>query len=315
VVHGGAGAITQLIKREYHSRRLIIKKASAAGFETLERGRSSVDAVESAIKVLEDSGIFNAGSGSALTIDGKLETDAAIMMGDLSCGAVGEAGIVKNPISLARAVMEKTDHVLIVGRENLTHLAKAIDFPMAELVPLERRKRQLEQYLSDLKHSKIVEWPRNSKLLPNYEIAAHDSDTVGAVAIDKKGQVASGVSTGGRFLKLPGRIGDSAIVGAGLYADGGAGAASATGIGEDIIRVALSKNVCDLMRIGADAQTACDTAISLLTRKRGADKAGVIAVDSNGSIGFSRNTQVMAYSYKISVMKRAKVVILPKDER
>jgi L-asparaginase / beta-aspartyl-peptidase len=141
-----------------------------------------------------------------------------------------------------------------------------------------------------------------------------DSDTVGAVAIDRKMQVAAGVSTGGRFLKLPGRIGDSAIVGAGLYAKNGVGAVSATGIGEEIMKLAFSKSVCDLMRIGADAQTACEAAMSLAKRKRGIGKAGVIAVDAEGGIGFSRNTEVMAYSYRFNYKRNAKVVILPNDE-
>ena len=296
IVHGGAGTISAAMRRDLHLRRKIIENAASAGYSILRVGGSSIDAVESAIKVLEDSDVFNAGAGSSLTIEGRIQPDAAIMKGDLSCGAVGDAWIVKNPISLARAVMEKSDHVLIVGSENLQKFAEATNYPLYKLAPNKLRRGQFRQYVSLMKKGMSVEWPRNSKLLRSYELPRSDaSDTVGAVAIDRHGQVAAGVSTGGRFLKLPGRIGDSAVIGAGLYAEASAGAASATGVGEEIIRMTLCKTVCDLLKTGLDAQAACDAAINKMTNARGRGNAGVIAVDTRGGFGYAYNTRMMPH--------------------
>ncbi|MCL4518521.1 MAG: isoaspartyl peptidase/L-asparaginase [Thaumarchaeota archaeon] len=310
VVHGGAGTLSTSLAKEKGVRESVMKEATSAGYSVLKQGRPSVDAVESAISVLEDSGIFNAGAGSALTIDGRVRTDAAIMRGNLSCGAVGDSNIAKNPISLARAVMEKSDHVLIVGNENLKRFAEAVGYPLKTIVPSARKKKEYERYIFRMRTNRAREWPRNSKLLHAYSSPAEISDTVGAVAIDMKGEVAAGVSTGGRFLKLPGRIGDSAIVGAGLYADARAGAASATGLGEEIIKVSLCKSVCDFLSSGLDAQAACDAAIAQISKARGPATAGVIAVDLNGNFGYAYNTQVMAYGIMFKGMK-AKISITP----
>ena len=312
VVHGGAGSLSPALKKDLRSRKQIIENAASAGYSVLRRGGTSTDAVESAIKVLEDSDVFNAGAGSSLTIEGRIQPDAAIMKGDLSCGAVGDAGIVKNPISLARSVMEKSDHVLIVGSENLQKFAKATKYPLHNLVPNELRRRQFGQYISQMRKEKIAEWPKNTRLLRSYERNGSDtSDTVVAVAIDKKGEVAAGVSTGGRFLKLPGRIGDSAIIGAGLYADASGGAASATGVGEEIIRMTLCKSVCELLKVGLDAQAACEAAINQITNARGYGNAGVIAVDTKGGFGYAYNTRMMPHA---AIFSRTKpiVEILPR---
>ncbi len=315
VVHGGAGSLSPALKRDIRIRKQIMRQSASKGYSILRSGGSATDAVESAIRLLEDSQVFNAGAGSALTLEGRVQPDAAIMQGDLCCGAVGDADLVKNPISLARVVMERSDHVLIVGHENLLKFARAMKFPLQTLVPSNQRKRQFGQYISKILMGKITEWPKNTKLLGSYEkIGSDSSDTVGAVAIDKRGKVASGVSTGGRFLKLPGRVGDSAIVGAGLYADAGSGAASATGLGEEIIRMTLSKTVCDLMKVGLDAQAACDAAINQITNARGKGTAGVIAVDRRGRFGYSFNTEIMAHAIMFAGVK-PHVAILPSREQ
>jgi beta-aspartyl-peptidase (threonine type) len=239
-----------------------------------------------------------------------------MMDGSLQCGATAAGNVVNNPISLARAVMEKSDHVLIVGNDNLKSFAKASGFKIETLLPNELRKRQYKEYLNQIKKSGIREWPRNSKFFQkeySFRESFESGDTVGAVAIDKRGQVAAGVSTGGRWLKLPGRVGDSALVGAGLYADNSSGAASATGAGEDIIRVNLCKTVCDFMKMGADAQSACDSAINLLSERRGIGTAGVIAVDRFGRFGTSRNTEVMTRAFRFNWMKRSHVAVLPHE--
>jgi beta-aspartyl-peptidase (threonine type) len=141
------------------------------------------------------------------------------------------------------------------------------------------------------------------------------SDTVGAVAIDQDSRLCTGVSTGGIWMKLPGRVGDSPIVGAGLYADDSAGAVCATGIGEEIIRVCLSKTACDLMKSGVDAQTACDESIRMITRLRGSDNGGLIALDKKGRIGISWNTEVLSTAFKFDRMKRTEVSVLPKRRK
>jgi L-asparaginase / beta-aspartyl-peptidase len=304
-------------KNEIDKRREVLRKASADGYALLRKGGTAADAVESAIKVLEDSEIFNAGSGSCVTIEGNVEPDASIMKGDLSCGSVANASVVRNPISLARAVMEKSDHVLIAGPDALTKFATAIGF--GELVALRPTKQRLEQYevyLRNMRRGELKEWPKNSEIMGQYQEAPPGTDfagTVGAVAIDSQGDVCAGVSTGGRFMKLPGRIGDSAIPGAGLYADHNSGAVSATGAGEEIIKVCLCKTVSDLMRSGIDAQSACDSAINLLTNARGVGTAGVIAIDVKGRFGISRNTEMMPVSLRFVPMEKTLSVVLPEE--
>jgi beta-aspartyl-peptidase (threonine type) len=296
VVHGGAGSVGSEVGTR--ARREFLRKSVSTGYEVLRRGGSSLDAVEEAIKVLEDSGIFNAGSGSCLTVKGGVEPDAAIMKGDLSCGAVANASIVRNPISLARSVMEKSDHVLIAGAKELEQFARAIGFPLFELKPSAVRQAQFNETLAKARRAGMNgEWPLNSKLKSYF-------GTVGAVAIDSRGELCSGVSTGGRAMKLPGRVGDSAIVGAGIYADEMSGAACATGAGEEILRVSLCKSAGDFMRFGLGAQDAADAAISLISRRRGLDTAGIIAIDRFGGLGISRNTQMMPHSYQFASMRK-----------
>jgi beta-aspartyl-peptidase (threonine type) len=303
VVHGGAGLIRRELKNEVEKRSEYLRKSVAAGYQILKKGGSAIDAIERAIMVMEDCAIFNAGSGSCLTIQGKIEPDAAIMNGDQSCGAVAHASVVKNPISLARSVMEKSDHVLIAGSHELEEFANAVGFPLFQLQPTISRKREWKRRLGELRSKgKINEWPRNSKLVSKSYIRS--PGTVGAVALDSNGKLCAGVSTGGRFMKLPGRVGDSAIVGAGLYADYDVGAAVATGEGEEIIKVCLCKSACDFMKLGLDAQDASDAAINLISQKRGRGTAGIISIDRLGGLGVSRNTEMMPHSYRFSPMNK-----------
>src|SRR5579875_3424585 len=262
-------------------RRKVLRESANAGYKILKsKGGSAIDAVEEAIQVLEDSKVFNAGAGSCLTLEGKISTDASIMEGSLNCGSIGDANVVKNPISLARSVMEKSDHVLMVGSQSLEKFCHAIGFKTEQIKPTQQRLEQYRANLIKMKKGQIEAWPKNYKILRQYvgnlsKSTPEKFDTVGAVAVDHDSRVCSGVSTGGRWLKLPGRVGDSAIIGAGLYADNLSGAACATGAGEEIIRVNLCKTTCDLMRMGASAQSACEAAISMLTASRGEGTAGV----------------------------------------
>ncbi len=317
-MHGGAGSLTLSPEADIAKRRRVLRESVEAGYSVLRRKGSATDAVEVAIKVLEDSTVFNAGSGACLTLEGKISTDASIMDGYLSCGSIGAANGVKNPISLARRVMERSDHVLIVGDDNVRKFANAVGMKQSELKPAAFRVRQYRENIGKMTKGKVETWPKNLTLLRKYlgkaNISEADkSDTVGAVAIDKSGKLCAGVSTGGRWLKLPGRVGDSAVVGAGLYADNSSGAAVATGAGEDIIRICLCKSVCDFMRMGADAQTACDASISSLSDVIGQGIAGVIAVDRLGRFGSARNTEMMQRAFRFSTLRRTHVAVLPDE--
>jgi len=314
IVHGGAGSLQRGLKGDIDLRRKILRKSVSEGYTILHSGGTSLDAVEAAVVVLEDSGVFNAGKGSCTTIEGKVEPDAAVMVGNLGCGAVAGASMVSNPITLARACMEKTDHVFIAGADPLTKFAISVGFEISHLKPTKMRLKQYEEYLKNMKSEGLREWPQNSALLSRYLKGSYgEQDTVGSVAIDSDGEVCAGVSTGGRFMKLPGRVGDSPIPGAGLYADKNLGAACATGAGEEIIRVSLCKTVCDFMRDGLDAQSACDASISLLSKVRGLGVAGVIAVDSKGNFGLARNTEMMPVSICFSYSDKPLAVVLPEE--
>jgi beta-aspartyl-peptidase (threonine type) len=319
IVHGGAGSF--VFSKEIGQRRRALARSAEVGYRILgSKGGSSVDAVEEAIKVLEDSEVFNAGLGSSLSLEGKASADAAIMLGDLNCGAIGNVSLTKNPITLARKVMEKSDHVLLVGDQELRRFTRAIG--TKGQFPLKASQKRLSQYKENLalmKEGKVKSWPKNYKLLSAYlsnpsSLPPDEMDTVGAVAIDQTSNVCAGVSTGGRWLKLPGRVGDSAVVGAGIYADNFSGAASATGAGEEIIRLCICKSVCDFMRSGLDAQSACDATINILTDRRGVGTAGVIAVDKYGRFGSSRNTEMLQRAFRFSYMSKTHVAVLPQEK-
>jgi L-asparaginase / beta-aspartyl-peptidase len=316
IVHGGAGSFTASSRAEIPARKNALKLSAIAGYTILRRRGSSTDAVEAAIKVMEDSKIFNAGSGSSLDLEGNITMDAAIMNGKLDCGAIAGGNVSKNPISLARLVMEKSDHVLIAGSEQLRRFSRSLGFSPMELRPTHQRLSQYSANIRLMKKGAVRAWPNNYRLLKSYfpeNPSPSENDTVGAVAVDKESHVCAGVSTGGRWLKLPGRVGDSAIIGAGIYADDNSGAASATGMGEEIIRMCLCKTVCDLLKKGLGPQEACDGAISILTKARGAGNAGVIAIDKFGRFGSSRNTQMLQRAFMFNSLAKTHVAVLPTE--
>ena len=262
VVHGGAGPI----KDDSLSVRLDgCKLAARTGWEILKRGGSALDAVESAAVVLEDDPLFNAGRGSALNSLGQVEMDAAIMEGKwLRAGAVAAVSRIKNPVSLARRVLDDGRHVLLAG-EGALCFARSINFPECppDALIVESAKQRWEE-----KHG-----------------------TVGCAALDAHGSLAVATSTGGIFNKLPGRVGDSPLIGCGTYADEDA-AVSCTGHGESIIRVALGKSAADYVRNGAHPQAAAQRAVALLAEKT-ASSGGLIIIDRKGRIGYGRNTTHM----------------------
>lgn len=290
IVHGGAGTI----KKEEKIPKVIegVKEAALAGWKELKKG-SALDAVEEAIKSLEDNPIFNAGTGSVLTLDGKVEMDAAIMRGKtLEAGAVASIWGVKNPISVARKVMEKTDHVLLVG-EGAVKFARIMGFDEYNPITEERREQWEKLREKLLKEGTIPYWKKISELIKEYPEVLRS--TVGAVAFDGE-EVVAGTSTGGVFLKMFGRVGDTPIIGAGTYANEFAGA-SCTGLGEVAIKLSLAKTSVDFVRLGLSAQKASEAAIELATKYFGKDTMGIIMIDREGNVGFAKNTKHMSIAY------------------
>ncbi len=293
IVHGGAG--------RWEARRLerakpVLIRAVERGIEAFNESGDVVSACEEAVKVLEDSALFNAGTGSTLNIFGEVEMDASIMRGwDLEAGAVAAVRRIRNPISLARKVMEETDHVMLVG-EGAERFARALGFQEYDPITPERLEKY-RKYMQKLKEEGIdalpVRWKRLGELMKKYPHYFHG--TVGCVAVDDAGKIVSASSTGGVFLKLEGRVGDTPQIGSGIYATEFAGA-SATGIGEGIARVVLSKRICDAVERGISIGEAVRMGIDYLTERVGLD-AGVIALDVEGNVAHHSNTGTMPVSY------------------
>lgn len=301
VIHGGAGVIskgslTPEMEKEYKSK---LEEALMAGFGALKAGKSSMDAVEIAIRILEDSPLFNAGKGAVFTNDGKNELDASVMDGK-SLGAGAAAGLrhVKNPISLARAVMEKSPHVMMVG-EGAEKFAKeqGIELVDEKYFFTERRWEGLQRVLKEEKAKESGKKPGQLSVSPYASRDENRFGTVGAVALDKAGNLAAGTSTGGMTNKRYGRVGDAPIIGAGTYANNATCAVSATGWGEYFIRLGVARDISALMEYRAlPIQQAVDTVIRQKLQNLGGD-GGVIAIDRFGNIGISFNSEGMYRAY------------------
>ncbi len=290
LIHGGADTkrIGQSTEKKDKIRRFL-RSSVSHGFAALKKGNSAVDSVEVSVASMEDSGVFNAGIGACLTIDKQIEMDASIMDGsDISAGCVGMVKGVYNPIKLARQVMERTDHVMIVS-DGANKLAKLSNMHIVRHIP---SQQSLNKY-NDIKRNMKNRWEKNNDLLfMSLDHDSHHLGTVGAVAIDKQGNVASGVSTGGRWLKMSGRLGDSAVIGGGFYADNKSGAACATGNGEYIMRICMCKYACDQMQSN-NALLSSKRSIALLTERFGKNTGGIITVDRRGTFGVAYNTHSM----------------------
>jgi beta-aspartyl-peptidase (threonine type) len=275
VIHGGAGVIKRDISPEREKAvRETLENALRAGYEVLDGGGTSLDAVGAAISLMEDSGVFNAGKGAVFNHDGKNELDASIMDGaTLRAGAVANVHTVKNPILLARAVMEKSPHVMLVG-EGAEIFAKSIG--MQPVPP--------KYFYTEMR------WKELQKALEEEKSGHHG--TVGAVALDKAGHLAAGTSTGGITNKRYGRVGDSPIIGAGTYADAHC-AVSATGWGEFYIRATAAHDICARMEYAhVSLDAAADEVVMKIVPKLGGD-GGVIAIDDKGDIAMPYNTEGM----------------------
>jgi beta-aspartyl-peptidase (threonine type) len=292
-IHGGAGTIerSSMTPEKEHEYRAGLERALTAGYEILKRGGSSLDATEAAVRVLEDDPHFNAGRGSVFTSAGTNEMDASIMDGKtLKAGAVGSVQHIKNPINLARLVMEKSPHVML-------DCAGAEAFAKANGIELVDQKYFFTQQRWDaLQKMKAAEKNRASGAGTSFLITDQDRHgTVGAVALDQGGNLAAATSTGGTTNKMPGRIGDTPVIGAGTYANQTC-AVSCTGDGEYFIRVAAAHEVSALMQHrGLKLQEAAQTALDTVKQLGGT--GGLIAIDKNGVIAMPFNTNGMYRGY------------------
>ncbi|MFT4058084.1 MAG: isoaspartyl peptidase/L-asparaginase [Legionella sp.] len=288
-VHGGASDNSPFLQAHQEECKHGLAAAVAKGYTVLEKKGSALEAVQEAVLSLEDNPLFNAGKGSALNNRGEVEMDASIMDGEtLQAGAVSMIRSVKNPILLARVIMEKTKHVFLSGYGAL-ELAKkyglALEPESYFIMPnqLEEYKRlnQIET-LEDIQHKRM-------------------KGTVGAVALDYAGNLAAATSTGGLSNCLPGRIGDSCVIGAGCYANNNSCAVSGTGEGEFLIREVVGHTIAMMVEAKMNVQDACDYVIHKRNLLQG--EMGVVSLNKHGDFGISFNTELMKRAWKSSTQE------------
>ena len=300
VIHGGAWAMPDDMV-DAHIRG--VTNALAAGWHVLERGGSALDAVEEAVVIMEDDETFDAGRGSFLNRDGKVQLDALIMDGaTLRAGGVGCVEHLRNPVRAARKILSESPHVYFVG-EGAEKFAAEHGVPLCEnedlIIP--REVERLRQYQVDA--AKRGPAKDGNDLFSSNPIAptAHDPtishDTVGAVALDRDGNIAASTSTGGTLNKAPGRLGDSSLIGCGCYADNLSAAASTTGWGEPIMKLVLAKWTADRIAAGNLPEWSALEAINYL-QQRVNGHGGIIVLNREGHIGIAHNTPRMAFAYK-----------------
>ena len=325
-IHGGVGVTKKEMNPQLEKElRAGLELALQKGYEKLKtRGATSLDAVETAIRVLEDDPLFNAGKGAVFTHDGRNELDASIMEGRTKkAGAVAGVTVVKNPITAARAVMEKTKHVMLIGRGAEVFARDAgLEIVDPKYFWTEQRWNQLQGELKEEREAAARKQKSDGKEEPKKNDdgkagksgadaragrPGHEWSTVGAVAVDAAGDLAAGTSTGGMSNKQYGRIGDSPIIGAGTYADNNTCAVSCTGHGEFFIRWSVSRDIAALMEYkGLSVQQAADEVLRHKLKDAGGEGAA-IALDAKGNFAMSRNTEGCYRGYvtsegKINVM-------------
>lgn len=297
-VHGGAWDIP---KNSVAAHRDGVAEALRIGWAVLKKGGSAIQAVEASIVSMENDETFDAGRGSFINQIGDVELDAGFMDGrTLRAGAIAAVQNVKNPITLARAIMEKSDEILLVG-------TGATRFAKEHRIPTCRQDDLIT--VRELSRWRKVQARENFSTKDAFRKDMMPSDTVGAVAVDAKGNVAAGTSTGGTPNKFPGRVGDSPLIGCGTYADNEIGGASTSGWGESMIRVVMAKTALDLLaRFGGDPQKAAEESIRILEKKvKG--YGGVVIVTPTGDIGMHFNTPRMARASMTSSMRSPVIVV------
>jgi len=323
VVHGGAGVIERSLlgPNGEAAYRASLKQATEAGAKVLDQGGTSLDAVETTLKILEDDPLFNAGRGAVFTADGRNELDSSIMDGaNLKAGAVAAVTHTRHPISLARAVMEKSPHVMLIGAGADAFAARVgLEQVDPSFFFTESRWQSLVKQLTKEGRPvppRPVGAPPPGPTVPVGQIDeapdSHRYGTTGVVALDRHGNIAAGTSTGGMQAKMPGRVGDSPIIGAGTYASNQSCAVSATGTGEYFIRLGVAREICNLVFFkGFKLQDAADTVIHKELEALHGD-GGVIALTPDGQLAWSFNTPGM-FRAKLAEGGKLEVAIY-KDE-
>jgi len=314
VVHGGAWAMPDDMV-EAHLRG--VNAALAAGWRVLERGGPALDAVEEAVVIMEDDETFDAGRGSFLNRDGKVQLDALIMDGATLCaGGVGCVERLRNPVRAARKILGESPHVYFVG-EGAEKFAAEHGVPLCtnEELIIPREVERLRQYQAELArraakdptphakiaremgHTAVAGYDGNDLFAPADDDPTTSHDTVGAVALDANGNIAAATSTGGTLNKAPGRLGDSSLIGCGCYADNLSAAASTTGWGEPIMKLVLAKWTVDRIQAGNMPEWAAQEAMNYL-QQRVNGHGGIIVLDPSGHFGIAHNTPRLAWAYK-----------------
>lgn len=295
LVHGGAWAIPADM---HAAHRDGCQHAAALGWEILAAGGTALDAVEQAIRSLEDDPTYDAGTGSVLTAAGTVELDAGLMDGDtLKIGAVAAVQHYANPISIARAVLERSDHHLLVGAgaEEFAHTQGFPKIPNTALI-VEREQANYASFQAGCMNTAD-------------SFGGHD--TVGAIALDQSGRIVAGNSTGGVSFSLPGRVGDAPLPGVGYYADSRYGAVVCTGWGEHVMRVGLALRAMQWLEQGDAAPLVAEKAVALL-RERVRGKAGLIVLDARGEVGVAHSTAFIAHAYRTATMAEIRVGLTAK---
>lgn len=290
-IHGGAGTIVRsaMSPEKELAYTSALKEALLAGESTLKNGGASLDAVEQAIRSLEDNPLFNAGKGAVFTHEGKNELDASLMNGkDLSAGAVAGVSNIKNPISLARSIMEKSEHVFMTG-------AGALAFAKSQNIAL----MPDDYFFVQMRYDQLQQALKSDSVIMDHTLPEDKKfGTVGAVALDTAGNLAAGTSTGGMTNKKNGRVGDTPIIGAGTYANNNTCAISCTGHGEFFIRSVVAYDISCLMEYkGLSLKQACDLVVMDKLVKIGGE-GGLIAIDKDGHIELPFNSEGM---YRASI--------------
>lgn len=284
LVHGGAWAIPDEAVEE-HLRG--VRKALAAGWRALQKGGSALDAVEEAVVAMEDDETFDAGRGSFLNRDGRVQLDALIMDGKtLRAGGVGCVERIKNPVRAARRVLEASPHVYFVGEGAETFAEEhGIELCDNGALVVEREVKRLQK----AREQEYLQSPGE------FCGPAMSHDTVGAVALDASGNIAAATSTGGTLNKAPGRVGDSSLIGCGCYADNESAAASTTGWGEPMMKLVFAKHATDRVASGLSPEQVAPESIAYLDKRLGG-RSGIILLDRQGRVGIGHNTPRMAWA-------------------
>jgi beta-aspartyl-peptidase (threonine type) len=293
IVHGGAWAIPD---NQVEPHKAGCRAALVAGWQVLAAGGSALDACVAAVQVMEDDPIFDAGTGSVLTSEGMVELDAALMDGrTLRYGAVANLRHIRNPIVLAREVLNGPATMLVAeGAEQFAQRRNIALVANEELIV--ERERLLWQQRRDTTVAIRSDTPQTA---PAEMEAVVGHDTVGAIAIDASGNLVAANSTGGTPFKLPGRIGDTPLIGCGLYADVHVGGCVCTGWGESIARMAMARRTVEYLERGFSPQVAAETAVRQLAHRVAGGSGGCIVVSPSGELGLAWNTRRMAYAYRV----------------